>query len=1296
MPRVLRTAGCAFIAALFCLCLFLSPPSSRAQTLTTGQVIGRVTDPSGAAVPGATVVLLDKATGTLQKATTNTTGQYTFPLVAPGTYSMTVSAPGFQRYVVTAVTVEVSKSVVLNFSLRIGQVSQEVQVTSTPGAELQTTNATVGSAIGGNTLLMLPSIARNTTSLLLLQPMSMPQQPAGADSIYGGEVAGARTDQNSIMLDGGEITNPTAGNSDYYAAFSGGPEGSIPTPIESIQEFKVETNNRAGSFNVASGGLVQMVTKRGTNQFHGSLYEYHLNSALGANKWDLNREGETKPLVVDNRFGGTFGGHFLPGKWKTYFFVNYEGHRLPENLIVNRLVPSQTLKNGQLLFRDASGHVITYDLVDSSNISMKCGPSGTGPCDPRLEGLNPLIGEMWNKYMPAGNNSSLGDGLNTIGFTANEKYPIDDNFGVIRLDHAFSSKIQWMASLRYFREDAGSSRQNDIGGLLPGDTLGVPASTSDLPRQPRYFVTGLTWQLTPTLVNDFHFDYMRAWWQWGAVSPFPQVPGTSGALIPGGDSTNALIPISMRTSLARQRLWNSHNFNYRDDVSWIKGNHLLQFGGSWSHFWTFFERDDNQIGSLATLQYFMNNGNGLSFPSAYRPPACSSTVSTDCLPSSQSSDWDNLYAQVLGMVDTASILRVRNAQLNAMPEGSFLQNTLRYDEETLYAQDTWQIRPSLTLSYGLSWAVTVPPVDTEGRQMLAVYADSNTAIVPQQYLQQREKAALAGQVFNPTVGWSPVNDIGRTYPFTPKWDDLGPRFSVAWNPTVRSGFLSKVFGEHSTVLRGGFSRSFDRLNGVFIAIDGLQVAGFANTDECIAPSTNGQCLGFGGTDATDAFRIGIDGSTVPLPTFPATATAPILAGLNGNPNVSSSNQIDPTWTPGINDEWDLTLQRTMPGKGLLEIGYVLHTASDLYQGLDLNQVPFFMNVGGQSFAQAFNAVAKELNSGSAITPQPFFEHALAGSSFCSGASCTAGVVSKFGGSFTSQQLRSVFDGIQQDFVFGPVTNTQQITNFFYYSDVGHSNYNAGFISYHTRGWRGLTLDANFTYSHSLDTGGYAEDYDVAVADSYNPNYDYGTSLFDRKFNFNLLLLYSMPFRSSNRFLNRFIGGWQIAPIITAYTGLPMDIRDGSGQSFGQTAFGRHANAIQTGSVSFGGVNGGVAGSNGIGTSGNPADGGTGLNIFKDPAAAYAAFRPVEAGVDTTSRSGVLRGLGAWNLDMTLAKRIRISERVNTTFSAQFFNMFNHVNFGDPSPSLQSPQNFGVITGQANSPRQIELGLEVDF
>ncbi len=1290
---IMRTNCILLSMLLFALCA----PWLCAQTFSTGQVVGRVTDPSEAVIPGATVELRDAATGAVRTATSNSAGQYAFVLVPPGTYSVTVKAEGFQQAVVQTVVVEVGKSYTVNVTLKVGPVSQTVEVTTSTGAELQTLSATVGNTLGGEILQLLPSQARNTTGLLLLQPLAMPQQSPGQGSTYGGQVAGARSDQNAFLLDGGDITNVTAGNTDYYSSFDGAPEGAIPTPVESIQEFQVATNNRAGSFNSSSGGAVLLVTKRGSNEFHGSLYEYHQNAALGANRWDLNRLGQPKPPQVDNRYGASLGGHFLPNSWKTYFFLHYEGHRLPVNSPVSRLVPTDTLKQGILRFRDASGRTVSYNLANST----QCAAGGSSPCDPRGLGFNPLVKELWNRYEPDGNDPSRGDGLNTLGFLANQKYPVDDNFAAVRLDHSFGSKWQLTLSYRYFREIAGIARQTDIGGLLPGHVKGKPAVTSTLPRQPRYFVLGLTTNLTPAATNDFHFSYLRDWWEWGTVNPFPQVPGTTGALALGGDTVDALIPMNLNTGSARNRMWNAHNFNYQDNLNWLKGNHLLQFGGSWAHNWVFFQRNDGQLSTLSTLEYFLNRGQGLNIPDAYRPPTCTSALTANCLPSAQVTNWNNLYAEALGIVDTASILRSRNAALEANPLGTPLSNNVRYDRVSLYAQDTWRIRPSLTLTYGLAWGVSIPPQEETGKQILTVDTDGNKIILPREFLDRRTQAALQGQVYNPTIGFMPIRFTGRDRPFDAVMDQLGPRVALAWNPSFREGWPAKLFGQGQTVLRGGYSRTYDRLNGVQQAIDTLQGLGFGQPLQCIGPSRTGQCLGISGTDPTTAFRIGTDGSTVPLPVFADKVTPPLVPGLGGFPFAPQSFQQDPQFRPGSSNEWTFSIQRQMPGRGILEIGYVGRTAHNLYQGLNLTQVPFFMVAGGQSFAQAFDNVAQQLRSGASVPPQPFFETALAGSSLCRGASsCTAAVVSRFGGSFVATQLRNVFEGIQSSFVLGPATAAaRQAGVLFYYSSLGDSSYNAGFISYRHRGYKGLTLDANFTYGHSLDNSGVNQDTDRALTNSYDKRYDYGTSFFDRKFGFNLLALYELPFRSGNRAVNKLIQGWFVAPVFSAYSGLPLHVTTGSNQEFGQPGLTRSADAILARATSFGpGVHGGVSGdpTTQVASNANPARGGTGLNLFANPADVYSAFRPLEPSRDTTTTGGALRGLGRWNLDMTVARKIRFTERWRSTLTFQFFNIFNHVNFNDPPSNLQSPQSFGVISSQGNLPRQIQVGLHVDF
>jgi hypothetical protein len=1319
--------------ALVLLCLFSLAYTVTAQTLTTGQVLGRLTDPSGATVPQARIELRDTATGSVRATTTDEAGQYTFSQVTPGSYSVTAIAAGFAHAVVSSVTVEVGKSSTINIELSLGKTTETIEVHSPPGADLQTLDSTVGNTVSSEELLALPTIDRSTTSLLLLQPLAMPQQSTSTSqaSRFGGQVAGARSDQNSFLLDGGEITNPTSGNTDYWKAFSGSPEGSIPTPVESIQEFNVETNNPSGPLSLGGGAHVVLVTKRGTDAYHGSLYEYYRGAVLNANRWDANRIGRAKPNIVDNRFGLSFGGHALSGIWKSYIYAHYEGRRRSDAAFITRLVPTSTMRQGILTFKDGTGNPIQY-FLQPGNVSSLCGQDPVTkaplnlPCDPRTNGSGQRLGMapaistlagagLWG-FMPPGNDATQGDGLNTIGFSGFGRFPVSTNLGVIRLDHTFNPKLQWTVSYRHYTEDAGIPRQVDIGGIVGNDVRGVPKILSTIPRQPRYLITGVTSNFTQYLTNDVHLSWLRDYWQWIDLPPFAQLPSiTPAALVPGGDNVNTqLVPVNIDTQGSRTRMWNSHGLDLRDDASWIVGKHLLRFGGSLKHTWAYFQRDDGQQNNQKTLQYFMgtvSNLGGLTIPASSRPPTCSATVTTNCLPSSQTANWNNLYAQVLGLVDGASILRARDAGLNLLPDGTDLKETVRYNQATLYAQDSWRLGSTFTLTYGLAWEASIPPVEENGKFMMTVDSSGNL-IFPRAYLEQRRQAALAGQVFNPPVGFVPIDKTGRKYSFDFVKGNFSPRVSAAWQPSFDSGMLGTLLGKGKTVFRGGYWHFYDRLNGVQTAIDPLQAVGFGQALLCQGPGLNAattvDCRGSSGVNPSTAFRIGIDGGTISLPGLASTLSTPVVPGTTGSvppaganiPFVPNSFLQDPEWRPGSHDQWDFTIQREVMGHGRVEVGYVGHTANNIYMGIDLNQVPFFMTAGGQTFAQAFDAVAQALRAGSTVTPQAFFETALAGSAkFCGGlfTSCTAGVVNSFSSAFTNQQVRNVFNGIQSAFKLGPATQAAtQFTNFFYWSSLARSNYNAGFVSYRVRAYHGLTLDANLSYGHSLDNTGVNQDTDRAFTNSYNPDYDYGTSVFDRKFVFTVLGVWQVPLHSQTGWVNRVVGGWQLAPIVSINSGLPVRVLDGSGQEFGQTSLGEVSEAIRTSSGNSGAGRHNVTTTAGCGSSGNPATGGTGLNIFADPGAVCSLFRPIQLSTDATSRGGTLRGLGSWNVDVSFVKKIQLTEKARLTFSSEFFNLFNHVNFLDPAMSLQSPQTFGVLTTQANDPRQVQLGLRFDF
>src|SRR5215469_17274941 len=347
-----------------------------AQSATTGLVSGVVQDSSGAVVVGATITLEQQGTNVKTTTVSDSVGHYVFPAVNPSDYTLTFTAPGFQKTLVNQLHVEVLKTYTVNANLKIGNVSDTVTVTDVPTAELQTTSAAVGAVLGGQALESLPVFTRSASALMFYQPAVAPS----------GQIAGARHDQVTFSFDGGDVTSDLEG-ANSYAAPPGEPSPSpvIPIPIESTEEFQVATTNPNSTFGRSSGGQVALLTKRGSNNFHGSAYEFHNDDGLNANGWTNDFLHLPKPHSVDNRFGGTLGGPIL--KDRLWFFANYEGRRFNDDTTFNAVVPTASMQSGILKFRDAAGNVVPYSFAPG-NITAACGGVS---CDPRNLGFNPLI-----------------------------------------------------------------------------------------------------------------------------------------------------------------------------------------------------------------------------------------------------------------------------------------------------------------------------------------------------------------------------------------------------------------------------------------------------------------------------------------------------------------------------------------------------------------------------------------------------------------------------------------------------------------------------------------------------------------------------------------------------------------------------------------------------------------------------------------------------------------------------------------------------------------------------------------
>jgi len=1316
-----------------------------------GTIAGQVTDQQNASIAGAEVKLVDVSTNSSQSATTNDVGRYTFISVEPGVYDLTISHPGFAQTKLFRQKVDVGSALTLNVALELGATSTIVEVKAAAGSELQTLNATIGETITNQQLNLLPNLGRDASSLSVLQ----------VGVALTGNVAGTATDQNGFGLDGGNNSDDMAGSNTTYTvgngysgtgATGGTPTGVIPTPIESIEEFKVGTTGQTADFNSAAGSQVQMITKRGTNGFHGALYEYYFGSNVGAaNLWKNNHvlvNGEATPLPAThrNRFGTAVGGPMTPKFWggKTYFFFNYEGSRFPNVTSFERGTPTALMRLGVVTLPNTAGVNTAYNLnpspVTYNGTTYQPAMCGTALCDPRNLGVNPVIQKIWST-MPLPNDptftagsatTGLIDGINAQGYLGNLPLPQTSNFFVGRIDHDFGDKWKFMSSYRYYTFSQLVNTQTDMGGLLSGAVQGQYTSFAPRPVKPSYWVGGLTTTITPNLTNDVRFSYLRNFWQWSTQAGPPQFAGLGGAVEIGGESlAGSLIPYNVDSQDVRQRFWDGHDYFLSDSMSFLKSNHLFQFGGTYMRQFLYHGRNDNGVGIDTSITYQVGATNISN--AAYTLPNGANA--------NQLGNFAQMMNEMYGIVTQTQVMYTRsgaNLALNSLGTPGFDQSVVpTYDT---YFSDTWHMRPSLTLTYGLSWGLAMPPYEINGKQVQMVDGAGNPIAI-QSYLLNKEQAALQGNVYNPTIGFETIRNVNggsNKYPYNPFYGGFSPRVSLAWSPKDTGGFLGSLLGNNRTVIRGGYARIYGRLNGVDLMLVPLLGPGLLQAVSCQAPNSAGVCTGNGGATPATAFRIGVDGNAAPVPQATATLPQPFYPGTVQNGVLSAAaadgSQLDPNMRPNHSDEFNFTIQRAIGERMSLEAGYIGRKIYNEFQEINLDAVPWMTTLNGQSFAQAWASVYNQICAGagpscsataasaSNVSPQPFFEAALGGpnSPYCSGSpSCTAAVVkNEVSNIRTTLAYQTWVDlGKANGWTLGrtllaqPGTGQQLTGAFDFINSLGHGNYNAAFLSFTAKDWHGLTARSNFTWGRALGTGSVVQaSSSITVPNPYNFNTfgTYGTQPFDYKFTYSLLMLYQSPFFKGQRgVLGHILGGWTIAPLFTARSGAPLRVSTSTnGESFGEIYSGQTANYEQatfltnfTGgnSLNYNVTSGGTAGS-----SGNPAAKGSGINIFADPQAIFNEFRRPILGEDTNSGgAGIIRGFGFWNLDATISKDFKATESIGATILFQFVNVLNHFVPADPTLNIDSPSSFGVVTSQFTTPngamsRSVEFGLRLRF
>ncbi len=1061
------------LALLLVVCLGGALPV-WSQSASSGTVAGAVADQSNAVVPGATVTLTDTSTNISRTTNTNKDGRYIFVGVTPGVYDISVVKSGFATTKTAKQEVKVGESLTVNLSLQVGGANVVVEVQAT-GTELQTMNATVGNTVTAIAIDNLPSIGRDVNTFIELQP--------GVST--GGDVAGAVNDQSYFSLDGGNNTNDMDGNGEVYlpaqtALIVGDPTGGVasgnaqsnapasgvmPTPADSVEEFKVNTAGQTADFNSSAGAEIKVVTKRGTDAFHGTAYEYYKDNNWSSNYWQNNElnfipgDHVGLPSYHYSRFGFAVGGPLIPKAvlgGKTYFFVNYEGFRFPNSETVYRNVPSPNLQLG--LLTDTTTGAIDYNLNNApvtapNGTTIPANYGCTGLCDPQGLGLNPLVSQIWSTYEPASNascNSSntLCDGANILGYAGTLSLPTTSKFGVGRIDHDFSSKQHLMVSYRYYNMKLAGDEEVDIGGFFPTDTKGTPASQANNPIQDWYLVAGLTTNITSNTTNDFHYSWLRNWWAWSRGGAPPQIAGLGGALeiMAGQSETQDLSPFNSNNQQIRRRFWDGHDQMIRDDVSNLHGNHLIQFGGMYQHNFDYHQRNDSGGTINAYPVYSLGDGTHGGLTADVLPPCAITTTNIE--------NCNAVGAAALGVVSIASQLFTRsgtNLALNAPLSNAFDKSTIPY--YNIYVSDTWHMKPTFTLTYGLGWTLEMPPTEANGKQTVVVDS-ADEPVRTEDYLASRARAALQGQAYNPVLGFATVGNVanGEKYPYNPFYGELSPRVAVAWNPRFDSDSpMAKVFGHQDTVMRFGYGRQYGRLNGVGQVLLPLLGLGLEQPIACQSNLANGGSWGCGAAGtatfaagANQAFRVGSATSATGGPVIPLISQAtptlpqPVYPGYN-NPPSSEPSALDPSWRPNVIDSFDFTIQRQMGRRMTMELGYIGRRITKDFVPINLNSVPHMMTLGGQRFDNAYANLVLQYCGGvqglggggcggaagpslAAITPQPFFENALgAHSAYCTTAvggvipaNCTQAVALNEGASGTTNLNNAQVWGLWSD------------------------------------------------------------------------------------------------------------------------------------------------------------------------------------------------------------------------------------------------------------------------------------------
>ena len=1237
------------------LCCILSTVSlSFSQTATTS-LRGVVKDPSGALVPGATITLADKETGSKITVVSNSAGYYSFPQIRPAKYAITVAASGFGNQTKTAELL-VNQPATIDFSLTVQASSVTVDV-SGEAQTLNTSDATLGDSVANQQIQAMPMEGRDPIGLLSLQPgalflgetikLSDKTAPGNLDSRQG-SVSGARSDQGNVTLDGVDDNDQVNGY---------GFNGVLRSTLDSTEEFRVTTSNANADSGRSSGAQVSLITKSGTNKFHGAVYEYHRPSNLVGNEWfhkndQISRGQPNRPTkYIMNTFGGSLGGPVL--KNRLFFFFNYEGQRTATNATVAAITPSATFLAGQLGYKAVDGSFVLLTEAQIAQLDTGCTQCGGVPG----------VDQAMLTYLgtePASTVLGAGDGVNFGSYNFSSPEPGSLNTSIGKIDYILNSKNHIFARGNLQKDTAAGDEQ------FPGK-----GASSFLEDNTKGMAFGHTWTPTSNIVNDLRYAYIRQ--------------GYASAGVGKGDYVVVRF-ITQPISQTRSSIVNIPVNTIDDTLSVTRGGHSFSLGANWRMIQNNTKNDTGSYDGASTNP---------SYLSATGKPDKTALAALG-LPAigENETSFDEFYATIVGNLaerDASANYVVKSpTSASVLPDGAFISRHFKSNEFEYFLQDSWRIRPNLTVTFGMRHVILQAPYETSGQQI------APTVDTHEWYL-QRGKAAAAGQVYEPDLFFAPIGKANGKPGFWAKQKaNIAPRVSIVYAPDAK------------TSIRAGAGIYYDHF-GEALTNRFSQRGSFGLSSQFQSPANTVNYK------TAPRFTGPHDLPNLPVPAKPPTQTYPYAVpdGSFGI-NTGIDNHVK---TPYV-EAFNLSIQHELPGGFLLDAAYVGRLGRHLFQQLDLAEPVNYVDpmgagdyfTAGSIMSKATDANGGNYGDGSAANPLvhiptiPYFEDVFPQMIDAAGPGVSA-TDSIYNLEWAPQRYTYGETGALYDIDFacgygcpnGTLFWNQQFSSLISLASIGMSYYNAAQFTLRRPSRNGLTVDLSYTFSKSIDMGSDTERAAAlygTIQNVWNPRLSKGISDFDTRCLISADWNYILPIGRGKKLLSQSSkigdavwGGWQWAGLGRWSSGLPFGVLEPGWttnweiQAYGVTTapVKTHKHIENTLPQVFAddvGIQNGV-------TTGSP---------IRLP-------YPGEAGQRNNFRSD-----GVFNIDSSLSKSWDFGEKAKMKLDWEVFNVTNSTRFDAGSYNNSSFGNgltlggFGYYGNRLGNLtfRRMQFGLRIDF